>query len=250
MKMQIISWNVRGLHDPDKGKVIKSCLLAKNPSLVCLCETKTSSMTLRMIRRLGIGWTLGWGVERRDVGGVGCNRRPMGQALVFSRDFNGIRGSLERLIVFTLLYYGHRFMGRLNAMDSSQHCPMGLDGPRLSSYTLLAQFMRVGLILSSLLSWVYKTFENIDLVLQHLEFKVWEHLNLKVNGKWLIEEEDLQGEISSSSFCGSLFENPRIRRPDVGVLSFEAVEVIGKVAFRLPKCFCEGMVDGRSEDKF
>lgn len=60
MRMQIISWNVRGLHDPDKGRVIKSCLLAKNPSFVCLRETKTSSMTLRMIRSLGIGWTLGW----------------------------------------------------------------------------------------------------------------------------------------------------------------------------------------------
>lgn len=43
---------------------------------------------------------------------------------------------------------------------------------------------------------------------------------IKVNGKWLIEEEDLQGEISSSSFFGSLFENPQIRRPDVGVLFF------------------------------
>ncbi|RVW55010.1 hypothetical protein CK203_093110 [Vitis vinifera] len=109
MRMQIISWNVRGLHDPDKGRVIKSCLLAKNPSFVCLRETKTSSMTLRMIRSLGIGWTLGWGSLdargtaedvhmdllpiqgwRGEVGGVGCNWRPLGQALVFSRDFNVI----------------------------------------------------------------------------------------------------------------------------------------------------------------
>ena len=30
-------------------------------------------------------------------------------------------------------------------------------------------------------SWVYETFENIDLIIQHLEFKVWEHPNLKVS---------------------------------------------------------------------
>ena len=29
--------------------------------------------------------------------------------------------------------------------------------------------------------WVYKTFEDIDLILQHLEFKVWEYPNRKVS---------------------------------------------------------------------
>ena len=40
MKIKIISWNVRGVNDPDKRKVIKNFLRSYRADIVCLQETK------------------------------------------------------------------------------------------------------------------------------------------------------------------------------------------------------------------
>ena len=40
MKIQILSWNVRGVNDPDERKVIKNFLRTHRVDLVCLQETK------------------------------------------------------------------------------------------------------------------------------------------------------------------------------------------------------------------
>ena len=40
MKIKILSWNVRGVNDPDKRKVIKNFLRIQRADLVCLQETK------------------------------------------------------------------------------------------------------------------------------------------------------------------------------------------------------------------
>ena len=60
MKLRISSWNVRGLHDPDKGKVIKSVVRKLKPDLACFQETKMREMSDKFVRSLGTGRNLGW----------------------------------------------------------------------------------------------------------------------------------------------------------------------------------------------
>ena len=60
MKIKIISWNVRGVNDPDKRKVIKNFLRSYRADLVCLQETKVQEMNTVMVRSLGVGRRLNW----------------------------------------------------------------------------------------------------------------------------------------------------------------------------------------------
>ena len=55
MKIKILSWNVRGVNDPDKRKVIKNFLKTHRVDLVCLQETKVQEMNNVMARSLGVG---------------------------------------------------------------------------------------------------------------------------------------------------------------------------------------------------
>ncbi|RVX00292.1 hypothetical protein CK203_024581 [Vitis vinifera] len=72
MKLKIMSWNVRGLHDPDRRMVIKSMVRKYKPDLVCFQETKMKEMFDRIVRSLGIGRNLGWVSldARGSAGGV------------------------------------------------------------------------------------------------------------------------------------------------------------------------------------
>ena len=60
MKIKIISWNVRGVNDPDKRRVIKSFLRSNRVDLVCLQETKVQQMNNVTARSLGVGRFLNW----------------------------------------------------------------------------------------------------------------------------------------------------------------------------------------------
>ena len=60
MKIKIITWNVRGVNDPDKRRVIKSFLRSNKVDLVCLQETKVHQMNNVMVRSLGVGRFLNW----------------------------------------------------------------------------------------------------------------------------------------------------------------------------------------------
>ena len=60
MKLRILSWNVRGMHNPDKMMVIKSMVRKHKPYLVCFQETKMKEMSARIVRSLGIGRNVGW----------------------------------------------------------------------------------------------------------------------------------------------------------------------------------------------
>ena len=60
MKLRILSWNVRGLHDLDKRMVIKSMVRKHKPDLVCFQETKMKEMFERIVRSLGFGRNLVW----------------------------------------------------------------------------------------------------------------------------------------------------------------------------------------------
>ena len=60
MKIKILSWNVRGVNDLDKRKVIKNFLRSQRADLVCLQETKVQEMNINMVRSLGVGRCLNW----------------------------------------------------------------------------------------------------------------------------------------------------------------------------------------------
>ena len=60
MKIKILSWNVRGVNDPDKRRVIKNFLRTHRLDLVCLQETKVQEMNHVMARSLGVGRFLNW----------------------------------------------------------------------------------------------------------------------------------------------------------------------------------------------
>ena len=53
MKIKILSWNVRGVNNLEKRKVIKQFIRDQRVDLVCLQETKVQNMNLRMARSLG-----------------------------------------------------------------------------------------------------------------------------------------------------------------------------------------------------
>ena len=55
MKIKILSWNVRGVNDPDKRRVIKNFLRTHRVDLVCLQETKVQEMNNVMVRSLRVG---------------------------------------------------------------------------------------------------------------------------------------------------------------------------------------------------
>ena len=60
MKIKILSWNVRGVNDPDKRRVIKSFLRSNRVDLVSLQETKVQQMNNVMARSIGVGRFLNW----------------------------------------------------------------------------------------------------------------------------------------------------------------------------------------------
>ena len=60
MKIKILSWNVRGVNNPDKRKIIKNFLRTHRVDLVCLQETKVQEMNNVMAPSLGVGHFLNW----------------------------------------------------------------------------------------------------------------------------------------------------------------------------------------------
>ena len=60
MKVKIMSWNVRGVNDPDRRKIIRNFIRYQRVDLVCLQETKIQEMTVTVARSLGVGRLSGW----------------------------------------------------------------------------------------------------------------------------------------------------------------------------------------------
>ena len=71
MKIKILSWNVRGVNDSDKRKVIKNLIRTNRVDLVCLQETKVQEMNIDMVRSLRVGHFLDWtAMNAEGSGGV------------------------------------------------------------------------------------------------------------------------------------------------------------------------------------
>ena len=62
MKVQILLGNVRGVNEREKHKVIKALIHSHSADLVCLQETKVHKMSTPLVRSMGVGRFLAWGV--------------------------------------------------------------------------------------------------------------------------------------------------------------------------------------------
>ena len=72
MKIRLLSWNVRGVNDSSKRKVIKAIIRNQKVDLFCIQETKVQSMNEGLVRSLGSGRFLDWGAldAQGAAGGV------------------------------------------------------------------------------------------------------------------------------------------------------------------------------------
>ena len=72
MKIRLLSWNVRGVNDSSKRKVIKAMIRSQKVDLFCVQETKIQSMIEGLVRSLGSGRFLDWGAldAQGAVGGI------------------------------------------------------------------------------------------------------------------------------------------------------------------------------------
>ena len=61
MKLRILSWNVRGVNDSSKRKVVKALIRSQRVDLFCLQETKIQAMSEGVVGSLGTGRFLDWG---------------------------------------------------------------------------------------------------------------------------------------------------------------------------------------------
>lgn len=61
MKLKIFSWNVRGINEGDKCKIIKTMIRFHLVDLVRLQEAKVQQRTTCLMRSLGVGRCLNWG---------------------------------------------------------------------------------------------------------------------------------------------------------------------------------------------
>ena len=60
MKVKILSWNVWGVNDPGRRKIIRNFIRYQRMDLVCLQETKIQEMTVVVARSLGVGRRYYW----------------------------------------------------------------------------------------------------------------------------------------------------------------------------------------------
>ena len=72
MRIKIFCWNVRGLNDREKRKLIKGVVRNQKPDLVCLLETKVKDISMQMVKSVGVGRFLNWALvdARGATGGL------------------------------------------------------------------------------------------------------------------------------------------------------------------------------------
>lgn len=67
MHLKIVSWNIRGANDGAKRKIVKALVRSQRADVVCVQETKLSSMLDSLFRSLGACRFLNW--EALDAAG-------------------------------------------------------------------------------------------------------------------------------------------------------------------------------------
>ena len=70
MRIKILCWNVQGLNDIEKRKLIKGVVRNQKLDLVCLMETNVKEMSVQMVNYVGVGRFLNWAsVDVRGAAG-------------------------------------------------------------------------------------------------------------------------------------------------------------------------------------
>ena len=70
MRIKILCWNVQGLNDIEKRKLIKGVERKQKLDLVCLMETNVKEMSVQMVNYVGVGRFLNWAsVDVRGAAG-------------------------------------------------------------------------------------------------------------------------------------------------------------------------------------
>ena len=62
MRVRILSWNVRGVNNKEKRKLIRDFLNFQKVDLVCLQETKLKGLNRGILRSLGVGRFADWAI--------------------------------------------------------------------------------------------------------------------------------------------------------------------------------------------
>ena len=55
MNLKLLSWNVRGVNDNNKRRIIKSFVKKQKVDLLCIQEAKIQLMTEGVVKSLGVG---------------------------------------------------------------------------------------------------------------------------------------------------------------------------------------------------
>ena len=96
MSLQLLSWNVRGLKNPQKREVCRNLLKEWKCDIVCFQETKLSSLDSLVVQSL-------WGSPYLDWVALDVVNTARGGAIGLGREF------LKKLIVlwvfFLLMFY-------------------------------------------------------------------------------------------------------------------------------------------------
>lgn len=67
----LVTWNIRGLNDPNKQSEIKSLIRKKNLSMVNLIETKVSGNNIDQVRRrISASWSLASNINEAPYGRI------------------------------------------------------------------------------------------------------------------------------------------------------------------------------------
>ncbi|GFZ13080.1 GATA transcription factor 15 [Actinidia rufa] len=94
MKSKMLSWNTRGLNDPDKRKVVKGLLNRWKCSVVCLQETKLKVVNQAIVQSLWGGRWVAWECKRAE--GLAGGRLGGLHGFGGGGDFNVVRHPSER----------------------------------------------------------------------------------------------------------------------------------------------------------
>ena len=118
MKVKIISWNVRGVNDPEKRKVVKNFIRSQRVDLVCLQETKIQGMNKALVHSIIVGRFLDWKSLDAEgtVGGILLSWDKRRLSLMESE-----YGSFSFSCMFTTMEddFQWMFMGVYNPVDRS-----------------------------------------------------------------------------------------------------------------------------------